>query len=297
MNSRMVEQTRQSTGIPALDKHLGGGLVPGTSTVIVGATGIGKTQAGLQFLHAGKQAEGQRGVIFDMCSRGDSQNHSDYAQRMFGWQMRKADPSIVPNLSQFFDAPSLGDYLRLFEHSGRRVTRQDLEWDEWRYWQIELNAKLRTAVAFLYGNFVSGRQRVVVDGIEPVDTPHDSIQLQLYEYIYHQVLRKEANWVARDLFRESYRANESMIADHTYDPAGISCMLLYTSRESMLEELIARPLDEGDMLSNANTVILMGKIRDGMSVKKALYVAKHRGSACSDQVLTFTIDDRGIRLD
>jgi hypothetical protein len=111
------------------------------------------------------------------------------------------------------------------------------------------------------------------------------------------VLRKEANWVARDLFRESYRANESMIADHTYDPAGISCMLLYTSRESMLEELIARPLDEGDMLSNANTVILMGKIRDGMSVKKALYVAKHRGSACSDQILTFTIDDRGIRLD
>ena len=40
---------RQSTGVPGLDELLGGGLIPGTLTVIVGATGIGKTQLGLQF--------------------------------------------------------------------------------------------------------------------------------------------------------------------------------------------------------------------------------------------------------
>ena len=39
----MTDQLRQSTGIPALDELLGGGLLPGTLTVVVGATGMGKT--------------------------------------------------------------------------------------------------------------------------------------------------------------------------------------------------------------------------------------------------------------
>lgn len=56
----MSENTRFSTGIPALDDLLGGGLVPGTLTVVMGATGIGKTQLGLQFADAGRKQEGQR---------------------------------------------------------------------------------------------------------------------------------------------------------------------------------------------------------------------------------------------
>ena len=43
---------RLSTGVPGLDELLGGGLLPGTLTVVVGATGIGKTQLGLQFARA-----------------------------------------------------------------------------------------------------------------------------------------------------------------------------------------------------------------------------------------------------
>jgi len=38
---------RQSTGVAGLDEMLGGGLLPGTLTVVVGSTGIGKTQLGL----------------------------------------------------------------------------------------------------------------------------------------------------------------------------------------------------------------------------------------------------------
>ena len=38
---------------PGLDELLGGGLLPGTLTVVVGSTGIGKTQLGLQFAQAG----------------------------------------------------------------------------------------------------------------------------------------------------------------------------------------------------------------------------------------------------
>ena len=61
-------------------------------------------------------------------------------------------------------------------------------------------------------------------------------------------------------------------------------------------DLIQRPLDSGDILSNANTIILMGKTRDGLKMGRALYVAKHRGSACSEQVVPYEIGERGLRL-
>ena len=81
--------TRQSTGIAALDRHLGGGLLPGTLTVVVGATGIGKSQLGVQFANAGRDAEGRGGVFLDLSARGDSQNHIDYAQRICRWTIRR----------------------------------------------------------------------------------------------------------------------------------------------------------------------------------------------------------------
>src|SRR5215470_6228892 len=104
---------RLSTGIPALDQLLGGGLLPGLLTVVSGATGIGKTQLGVQFAAAGQSQEGHRGIIFDMCARGDGQSHAEYARRMFDWQLSVADPARPPDLNHFFDSlGSLGDYLR-----------------------------------------------------------------------------------------------------------------------------------------------------------------------------------------
>ena len=64
----------------------------------------------------------------------------------------------------------------------------------------------------------------------------------------------------------------------------------------MLDDLIQRPLDEGDTLSNANTVIYMGRVRQQERVGRGLYVAKHRGSSCSDRIVPFEIDDEGIQL-
>ena len=54
---------RQQFQIEGLDEMLGGGLLPGTLTVIAGATGAGKTQLGLRWANAGLSAEGHRGVI------------------------------------------------------------------------------------------------------------------------------------------------------------------------------------------------------------------------------------------
>jgi KaiC/GvpD/RAD55 family RecA-like ATPase len=289
--------TRLSTGIDGLDELLGGGLLPGTLTAVVGSTGIGKTQFGLQFAQAGLKQEGHRGIVFDMCSRGDSQNHEAYAQRMFQWSMHTVDPEKRLELERFFPPTrAYGDYLHVFDQRGRRVTRADLDFDAWHAWQAELGRRLNVAIAFFYGNFVRGVRRAVVDGIEPVDRPSDSVQFELFEYVYHQILRKEPEWVARDLFREHYRENAEVISQHVYDPRQIGCLLLATSHETTLDGLIERPLDEGDVLSNANTIIHLGKIREGTKFRRALYISKHRGSACTDEIVPYHIDDQGLHL-
>jgi len=292
----MTDQLRQSTGIPALDELLGGGLVPGTLTVVVGATGMGKTQLGIQYAHAGLEAEQATGVVFDMCARGDSQSHSHYAERLFGWTLKPPGFQVNDRTDLYNLAVPAGDYLHIFDQQGRRVTRQDLDWDQWHDWQAQLNRKLLSAITFLYGNLVRGCRRVVVDGVEPVGRPNESVQLNLFEYVYHQVLRKDPEWVARDLFRQDYRAHAGQAAGHVYDPDSVGCMMLYTAHESMLDDLIQRPLDEGDTLSNANTVIYMGRVRQQERVSRALYVAKHRGSSCTDRIVPFEINDQGIQL-
>ncbi len=288
---------RQSIGNLDIDSLLGGGLIPGTLTVLIGATGIGKTQLGLQYAHAGLNQEGQPGVILDACARGDGQNQQAYAQRMFDWNLKSIPPGSKPDFTDFYSPKRHhGDYLHVFEYQGQRVTRRDLEFRQWQAWQSELNTRLSTAISFLYGNLCAGTRRVVVDGVEPTDRPSDSIQLNLFEYIYHQILRKDPEWVARDLFREHYRDHAEAASKCLYNPADVGCLLLYTSHETMLEELISRHLDEGDMLSNANTIIYMGKIREGKRMSRALYVSKHRGSACDERISEFAINDKGLYL-
>ena len=292
----MADQ-RLSTGIEKLDPLLGGGLLPGTLTVVVGATGIGKTQLGLQFAHQGANQEGRRGILFDMACRGDSQGHKEYAQRMFGWELSPLAAGRKLDFSGFFDSDrEHGDYLHVFDLQGRPVGRGDVDEDAWRLWQSEWNAKLALTIAFFYGNFTRGVCRAVIDGLEPVDRPSESIQLQLFTYIYHKILRKDPEWVARDLFRQDFRRHSAAAASHRYDPGRLACLTLLTSRESMLDDLIRRPLDEGDLLSGANTVIYMGRVRDGGKLGRGLYIAKHRGSECCEQIVPYSITDAGLEL-
>ena len=83
---------------------------------------------------------------------------------------------------------------------------------------------------------------------------------------------------------------------HPYDSQSIGGMLLYTSHEVMLDDLISRPIQSGDVLSNANTILLMGKTRIGNQMGRAIYVAKHRGSACEDAILPFGITGHGLEF-
>lgn len=57
------QEPRLATGVPGLDELLGGGLLPGRSTLIKGPPGSGKTTLGLQLLVAGASHFGEPGVM------------------------------------------------------------------------------------------------------------------------------------------------------------------------------------------------------------------------------------------
>ncbi len=154
----MAEIARQSFGIERLDELLGGGLLPGTLTVIAGATGAGKTQLGLRWAEQGVEAEGKPGIVCDLTSRGDAQNHNGYALGQFGWELAPYPIDAPLDLEHVWDfSRPLGDYLHPFHRAGKRVTRRDLEPDDWHDWKSDLARVLRTSVGFFYQNFVRGR--------------------------------------------------------------------------------------------------------------------------------------------
>lgn len=149
--------------------------------------------------------------------------------------------------------------------------------EEWQEFKAATDAATGSSIAFFYGNFVHGVRRCVIDGVEPTNKDSDSFQFHLFDYIYHQVLRKDHDWLARDLFRVHFRQQEPQVMAHPYRSSGDRKHAAYTSHEVLLDDLISRPIQSGDVLSNANTILLMGKTRTGQDeIGRAIYVAKHR---------------------
>ena len=286
---------RLSTGLANLDASLGGGLLPGTLTMVIGATGVGKTQLAISFGEAGSRQEGQPGAIIDLSSRGDSQNHTGYGQRMFGKSLSVADPARETLPDPLGDGRPQ-DVLPFLGYSGQRVLRSQLDVDQWHAWQSELNRRWPLLSRFVYGHLVHGTRRFIVDGVEPQSDSTDSLQLDLLESIYHRMLRKEHDWLAREVFRERFREMSSQVMQRAFDHQASACMVLVTTTENMLEQLMTRPLADGDLAAGANTIILMGRVLEAGRMQRALYIAKHRGSQTDDRIIPFRIDDRGLVL-
>ncbi|WP_456474291.1 RAD55 family ATPase [Candidatus Pyrohabitans sp.] len=263
-----------SSGIAELDRMLGGGFIPGTSVVVLGATGIGKTHLGLSFANAGLEQEGKRGAVLDLTLRGDSQRHREYARRLYRWTLEEVQGELEPF--------SLGDgrLLRLLEGEDAQS-------------ESALNRSLARLLRFLYGSFACGVRRLVVDGVEPLDTA--PLQGDVLSYVQRMV-RKSHDWLAREALRERFFASRELVAGRSYDAGGITTLYLVTTQESLLSELIKRGLSSSGLEANATTVILMGRIMAGGRVKRALYVAKHRGAGCSDEIAEFRITERGIEM-
>lgn len=286
---------RQKFGYERLDELLGGGLLPGTLTVIAGATGAGKTQLGLAWAQNGIASEGKLGSIMDLTSRGDSQNHAGYLADRYGIDLSVFDGTVPHDLSEVFaETRDWGDYFHPFYRAGKRVTKNDLDPDDWHNWKVELGRTLRLAGFYLYGSMIRGSRRIVVDGVEPTDRFSESIQFEFFEYVYHQILRREHDWAARELLREQFLRNQPKVEARAYNQKDVGCLYLYTTPHKFLDELIDEPISEGDIFANANTIILMGRTRGESRLGRALHVIKHRGSACSDDIVPYRITDEGF---
>lgn len=293
----MLERVR--FGIEKLDEMLGGGLLPGTLTVVYGATGIGKTHLGLTFAFNGERYEGAQGVIFDMTARGDSQRHDEYAARLFGWELGAWDHLVRPGQPNPFPPVSaLGKmrYCHEFDYGGRLGEYQvsapegrQFRWD----WLADYSQRWRTVLPFFYFHFAEGVRRVVVDGVDPTQAPHESIQLHIFDELYRKIIHQDAEVLGMEILIPVWR-HRDFIAEKRYDHREVTTLLLITTAENLLDDLIAREIGEGDLGASANTIILMGRRVVGGRVGRALCIAKHRGSACSDEIAEYAITADGL---
>ncbi len=278
---------------------LGGGLLPGTLAVVYGATGIGKTHLGLTFAHHGAAADGAPGLIVDMNARGDPQQHHAYAERLFGWKLGRWTHTVTPMADPFPPDGALGNcYSDAFPWVGKIrdyqvLTPDGLEFD-WS-WKATYNHTLYTVRPFFYFHFCAGARRIVVDGVEPMDTPSESIQCFLFDQLYRSVIHRDAEILGMEICLPVWKYRDFIDA-HRYDHSTITTLLLVTAEETRLDDLIARKVGAGDVGAVANTVLVMGSERVGTRVGRFLCAVKHRGSAMSDEIVEYRITGRGIEF-
>jgi KaiC/GvpD/RAD55 family RecA-like ATPase len=291
--------TRVCTGLERLDEMLGGGLLPGTLTVIYGATGIGKTHLGLTFAQLGRQVDGAPGLIFDMNARGDSQQHHEYASRLYGWPLGRwthtvtpmADPYPPPGQMQAFYCDAFPWVGKLRDYQVPTPDGLELDWN----WKSMYNHALYTARPFVYFHLGAGSRRIVVDGIEPMDVPGDYIQPYVFDDLYRKVIHRDSETLGMEICLPVWQ-HRAFIDAHRYDHAAVTTMLLVTTEETQLEHLIARKVAAGDIGAVANTIVVMGSERVGNRLGRFLCVVKHRGSAKSDEIAEYRVTERGFEL-
>ncbi len=288
--------SRVSTGLARLDAMLDGGLLPGTLAVVYGATGIGKTHLGLAFADHGRRADGARGLVVDLNARGDSQRHAPYAARLHGWTLGRWTHTVMPMTDPYPPAAELeAHYLDVFPWVGRKsdyevATPEGRELD-WGFKAAYARA-LYTARPFFYFHFAAGARRVVVDGVEPFAS-EDSIQLYLIDELYRKVVHRDAETLGMEICLPVWQ-HRAFIDAHRYDHATITTLLLVTTEETRLEDLIARKVGAGDLGAVANTVLLMGREKVGTRVGRFVCVVKHRGSGMADEIVEFRVGAGGI---
>ncbi|HTI53042.1 MAG TPA: ATPase domain-containing protein [Verrucomicrobiae bacterium] len=291
--------TRVSTGSPKLDEMLGGGLLPGTLTVVYGATGIGKTHLGLSFCDHGARADGARGIVFDMNARGDSQQHHAYAARLHGWDLKRwthtvlpmADPYPPAEQMQAFYCDALPWVGKLRDYQVPTADGLEFDWN----WKAQYNQALYTVRPFVYFHLGAGSRRIVVDGVEPMDVPGDYVQPYIFDDLYRKVIHRDSETLGMEICLPVWQ-HKTFIDAHRYDHAAVTTLLLVTTEETQLEHLIARKVAAGDIGAVANSIVVMGSERVGKRLGRFLCVVKHRGSAKSDDIVEYRVTERGFEL-
>jgi len=203
-----------------------------------------------------------------------------------------ADPYPPPDQIQAF-------YSNTCRWVGRvrdfQVPTPDGGWEfDWN-WKAVYNHALYTVRPFLYFHCAAGTRRVVVDGVEPTDSPADSIQFFVFDELYRKIIHRDAETLGMEICLPVWQ-HRAFIDAHRYDHNAIATLLLVTTEETRLEDLLARKVAAGDIGATANTILVLGSERVGNRLARMLCVVKHRGSAMSDEIVEFRIGARGLEL-
>jgi len=118
---------RVSTGIKGLDEMLNGGLLPGSTVLVRGAPGTGKTSLALQFLLHGAMKQNEPGLLISF-EEFPSSLHRD--AESLGWSLKEAERS--GKLHLMFTSPEV--FLASLESPDSRLN------------QLILNANIRRLV-------------------------------------------------------------------------------------------------------------------------------------------------------
>jgi hypothetical protein len=170
--------------------------------------------------------------------------------------------------------------------------------DGWEFdwnWKSSYARALYTVRPFFYFHFANGTRRVAVDGVEPTENPADSIQLYMFNDLYQKVIHREAETLGMEICLPVWQYRE-YIDSHCYDHREVTTVLLMTTEETRLDDLIARKVEAGDLGAVANTIILMGRERVGNRLGRFCCVAKHRGSAMADEIAEYRVTERGLEF-
>jgi len=103
---------RVQSGIPGFDDLIEGGFPEGTTVLVTGPTGSGKTTFGVQFVYKGAAEYGEPGVIVTLEERAQDLRREMLA---FGWDLEKYERerkiAIVDGVSAVVGLPSEEQYV------------------------------------------------------------------------------------------------------------------------------------------------------------------------------------------
>ncbi|AFL95107.1 hypothetical protein CL1_0902 [Thermococcus cleftensis] len=103
---------RVKSGIPGFDDLIEGGFPSGTTVLVTGPTGSGKTTFGVQFVYKGAELYGEPGVIVTLEERAQDLRREMLA---FGWDLEKYEKegklAIIDGVSAVVGLPSEEQYV------------------------------------------------------------------------------------------------------------------------------------------------------------------------------------------
>src|SRR5437773_2328288 len=169
--------------------------------------------------------------------------------RLFAWSLKPwthtvtpmADPYPPPDQMDAFYSnacPWVGrvrDFQVATPDGGR-----EFDWN----WKAAYNHALYTVRPFVYFHCAAGTRRVVVDGVEPMDTPADSIQCFIFDELYRKTIHRDAETLGMEICLPVWKHREFIDA-HLYDHTALTTVLLVTTEEPRLEDLLARQVASG----------------------------------------------------